>query len=299
MATLQIETPPAAEPVTLTVAKSHLRVTIDDDDDLIALYLAAAREGVEAFLARSLVTKGYRQTLDSFPYFTDTIMSQQAYPPAYYSLPRYSTTLWNYSQMMKLFVSPLVAVDRISYLASGDSLWHDLAPALEPWQPSIEYTLGDSIEDPNGNRQTVTAVLENYSNGTSLSGSTPPATWGDSAENPTTTDQDLTWTWGGPAPAGDFIVDADSEPPRIFPLPGQNWPSVLYVPNAVRIHYTAGYGEDGGHVPGLAKVGILQTVGSWYENRESTSPVDLREIPGHVQDLLWGLRVLDLAPTRG
>ena len=74
---------------------------------------------------------------------------------------------------------------------------------------------------------------------------------------------------------------------------------MLYVPNAVRIHYVAGYGPDGKNVPGLAKVGILQTVAAWYENREAVSPIDLRQVPGNVQDLLWSLRVLDFAPTRG
>jgi hypothetical protein len=294
MAAIQVEIPPLVEPVTLDICKSHLRVVITDDDDLIALYLQAAREGVEAFLARSLVNKGYRQSLDSFPYFTDTMMSQMAYPPAYYSLPRYSTTLWNYSQMIKLFYSPLVEVDRISYLSSGDSQWHDLLPEPFGAQINRKYTIGEEFEDPNGNLQLVYEV----STGTGLSGSTFPLSWGTNPGDQTTWG-DLTLTCEGPAPAGDFIYDGDSEPPRIFPLAGQNWPSVLYVPNAVQIHYTSGYGNDGTAVPMLAKVGILHTVGSWYEHREAVSPVDLREIPGHVQDLLWNLRVLDLAPTRG
>jgi hypothetical protein len=293
VAALQVELPPAAEPVTLDVAKSHLRVSIGDDDGLIAAYITAARESVEAFLARSLVNKGYRQSLDSFPYFTDTMLSQMAYPPSYYALPRYATTLWNYSQMVKLFYSPLVKVSRLSYLSSSDLLWHDLYPALETWQPSTLYRIGSQIQDSGGNLQEVTA------------GATPPPVSGlvapvwSAGQGATTSDGSLTWTNLGPAPVGNFIVDRDSEPPRIFPLAGQHWPSVMYVPNAVRIHYVSGYGLDDASVPGLAKVGILHTVANWYENREAVSPVQLRPVPGNVQDLLWGLRVLDFAPTRG
>lgn len=298
MAAIQIESPPAAEPVTLDVAKAHCRVTISDDDALISLYIQAAREGVEAFLARSLVTKGYRQSLDSFPYYTDSMMSQMAYPPAYYSLPRYSTTLWNYSQMMKLFYSPLVAVSRISYLSSADSQWHDLLPAPFGPQVSTEYVIGDQFKDPNGNLQEVTAVSESEEGGASLSGATLPGSW-NSTVGVTMTWGDLTLTCRGVAPAGDFIYDADSEPPRLFPLAGQLWPSVLYVPNAVQIHYTAGYGADGVNVPALAKRAILEWVGTFYENRESLSPEKLQAVPAVVENLLWGLRVLDFAPTRG
>src|SRR5580704_8568334 len=110
MASLVIETPPQNEPVDLATMKQHLRVVNTDDDGYITGLIVAAREAVEAFTGRSLCIKGYRQSLDSFPYFVDTTMSQMAYPPAYYALPRYSTTLWNYSQMIKLFAPPLVAV---------------------------------------------------------------------------------------------------------------------------------------------------------------------------------------------
>jgi Phage gp6-like head-tail connector protein len=297
MASLQIESPAAAEPVTLAEAKSHLRVTISDDDALIATYVQAAREGVEAFLGRSLVNKGYRQSLDAFPYFTDTMLSQLAYPPSYYSLPKYSTTLWNYSQMIKLFRAPLVKVSKISYLGT-DGSWHDLLPTPFGPQFSTEYVVGDQFEDPNGNLQEVTAASESEAGGASLSGASFPSGWGSHVGDETTWG-DLTLTCQGPAPAGDFVYDQDSEPPRIFPIPGQYWPAVLYYPNSVRIHFVAGYGPDDVNVPGLAKVGILHTVASWYENREAVSALSLKEVPGNVQDLLWGLRVLDFAPTRG
>jgi hypothetical protein len=100
MAGLQIEIPAATSAVSLAIAKLHCRLTSDLEDDLIGLYIEAATEDAEDFTSRSFVNKGYVEVYDSFPYFTDTIQSQLAYPPAYYSLPRYSTTLWNYSQMV-------------------------------------------------------------------------------------------------------------------------------------------------------------------------------------------------------
>jgi hypothetical protein len=295
MAGLQIEIPPPALPVSLNALKSHLRIDIKDDDELVKIYAQAAVENVEGFTRRTTVNTGYVQSLDSFPYYTDSMMSQMAYPPAYYSLPRYSTTLWDYSQMIKLFMSPLVEVTRIDYVDSASGNLLSLYPVLENWVPEVQYELGDEIEDPNGNLQTVTAIAQGKKG---ISGSSTPA-WATISGN-TTTDGDLTWTCGRAAPAGNFFVDRVSEPPRIFPAPaGTTWPSVLYVPNAVRIHYICGYGNTGLNVPACAKVAILQMCGNWNENRESVSDQTLKTIPNHLQELLWNIRVLDFAPTRG
>jgi uncharacterized phiE125 gp8 family phage protein len=226
MAALVVETPPNTEPVSLDEAKNFLRVTNDNDNDLITGLIVAAREYCEMFTSRSFVNKGYRQSLDAPPYFTDSMVSQQSYPPAYYALPQYATTLWNYSQMIKLMRSPVVSVD------------------------SIKYT------DTNNAEQTLSA-------------------------------------------GSDFVVDTDSEPGRIFPKPGQYWPPVAYVPNAFRIHFTAGFGDDSSDVPQCVRAAMLQLIGNWNENREASSPLTLREIPYHVEALLWSQRVVDFSPTRG
>src|SRR5579864_3304578 len=295
MGALVVETPPAAEPLTLDVAKSHLRVTIASEDTLIGVFLQAAREGVESFLGRSLVEKGYRQSLDSFPYYIDSVQSQQAYPPQYYSSPRYSTTLWNYSQMIKLLRAPLRKVTNITYIQPS-GVPATLYPAPFLWQPITEYDVGDQVQDSNGNLQEVTAATESEEGGASLSGSSAP-TWASGSLGQTTTDGDLTWTLKKkPAPVGDFIYDPDSEPPRIFPPAGSYWPPCLYVPNAVQIHFVSGYGSDGTNVPALAKVGILQATADWYRNRETITPETLKEIPGREQDLITSLRIIDLAP---
>lgn len=228
MAGLIIETQPTQEPISLAEAKNWLRVSITDDDLLIGVLITAAREACESFCNRSFAVKDYIQTLDSFPYYTDTVQSQAAYPPSYYALPMYSTTLWNYSQMIKLYAPPLISVNR------------------------IEITQADG-------------TIANLS------------------------------------PSTDFIQDSINEPARIFPPFGSMWPPVLYVPNAVRIHFTAGYGSAPGQqtLPSRAKMAMLMLLANWYENREAAVATNFTEIPNHVQMLLWSVRVMDMQPTRG
>jgi uncharacterized phiE125 gp8 family phage protein len=67
---LDLITAPAVEPVSLDEAKAHLRVSTSDTDDLISIYIRAAREyceGPYGFLGRALVTQTWRLTLDEFP----------------------------------------------------------------------------------------------------------------------------------------------------------------------------------------------------------------------------------------
>ena len=64
---LKRTTAPVVEPVTLAEAKSHCRVDTSVDDTLIVGYIATARELVEDYLDRSLVTQQYVMRLDAFP----------------------------------------------------------------------------------------------------------------------------------------------------------------------------------------------------------------------------------------
>lgn len=64
---LTLTTGPAIEPVTLTEAKEHLRVDIEDDDSLILTYIAAARRNVESWLHRALINQTFTLKLDEFP----------------------------------------------------------------------------------------------------------------------------------------------------------------------------------------------------------------------------------------
>lgn len=68
MKTLDLVTAPTAEPVTVAEAKSWIRQDSSADDTLIASLIVAARQAVENYLSRALLT----QTWDLWlPYFCD------------------------------------------------------------------------------------------------------------------------------------------------------------------------------------------------------------------------------------
>jgi hypothetical protein len=64
---LSVLEPPADEPVTVELAKQHLRVDHDDEDDLIAAYISVARELAENYLARCLVTQQLLWSISDAP----------------------------------------------------------------------------------------------------------------------------------------------------------------------------------------------------------------------------------------
>jgi uncharacterized phiE125 gp8 family phage protein len=64
---LRRSTAPVVEPVTLSEAKAHCRVDASADDALIQGYITTAREWVEDYLDRALVTQQLVMKLDAFP----------------------------------------------------------------------------------------------------------------------------------------------------------------------------------------------------------------------------------------
>lgn len=64
---LRRATAPAVEPVTLSEAKNHCRVDATADDALIQSYITTAREWVEDYIDRALVTQQLVMKLDAFP----------------------------------------------------------------------------------------------------------------------------------------------------------------------------------------------------------------------------------------
>lgn len=63
---LSLVTGPAIEPVSLADAKTHLRVEVDDENALIQTLISAARQWVETFTHRALITQTWDLKLDGF-----------------------------------------------------------------------------------------------------------------------------------------------------------------------------------------------------------------------------------------
>lgn len=60
-------TAPASEPISLTEAKLHCRVDNSAEDTIFAMLIQAAREFVETYTRRSLITQTWTAYLDEFP----------------------------------------------------------------------------------------------------------------------------------------------------------------------------------------------------------------------------------------
>lgn len=82
-----------------------------------------------------------------------------------------------------------------------------------------------------------------------------------------------------------YNVDTYREPGRITLAYNQSWPTTRDDYNAVEIVYVAGYG-DAADVPDRVKCAIKLIVGHLYENRESTAPISIHEVPFTVTALL-------------
>lgn len=65
--TLHLLTPPLVEPVSLSEAKTWLRVAHPDEDTLITETIRVARERVEAETGLALIARSYREVLDAWP----------------------------------------------------------------------------------------------------------------------------------------------------------------------------------------------------------------------------------------
>ena len=91
-----------------------------------------------------------------------------------------------------------------------------------------------------------------------------------------------------------YLVDVKSEPGRVCLDYGQSWPSTTLRPyNGVCVTFVAGYGDAASEVPAKIRQAMLLLIGHLYENREQVVVgVVPTEIPLGVQAILWQDRVL-------
>ena len=58
---------PAAEPILLAEAKAHLRVSANDEDELVGALITAARVAVETEIRRVLIAQEWRVIVEAWP----------------------------------------------------------------------------------------------------------------------------------------------------------------------------------------------------------------------------------------
>lgn len=84
-----------------------------------------------------------------------------------------------------------------------------------------------------------------------------------------------------------YRLDDNSEPARLTPAFGQQWPETANLPGSVKIVYQAGYDTP----PQVYLQAILLTLGSYYSNRENSSARPSALIPSAVENLLSKHRI--------
>lgn len=128
-------TAPAVEPVSLSEAKSHLRVDVDADDTYIGTLIVAARQFAEAYTHRQLVTAVWQFTYDRFPVGI---------------------------RPLPLPLAPLASVDEITYVdEAGDDQTYDAAD-YDVWtalEPGIVQPAFDTYW-PTARRQPASVTIE-------------------------------------------------------------------------------------------------------------------------------------------
>lgn len=91
---------PQVEPVTVAEAKKHLRLTLNDDDHVIANAITSARQAVERDTGKSLITQTWRLKLDMWPKYGITLLHGpvQSVTSITYVNDAGSVTTWNTSE---------------------------------------------------------------------------------------------------------------------------------------------------------------------------------------------------------
>lgn len=134
MLNFKITVPPAAEPVSLEIAKAHLRCDFPDDDLLIQALISASREWAEAYCKRAFFNQTIVLSLDAFPLFMG---GNGTIPPSQMQGWPYYSAYWD-PLAIRLPRPSAVSVESITY--------RDLTNTVQTLDPSMYYV--DTTSEP-------------------------------------------------------------------------------------------------------------------------------------------------------
>lgn len=256
------------------------------DDDWLTEHIPVAREMIEDPTGRTLAPQTLEATFDRFP--TSSWTRGVSIPADYAALGPY----------FELPGSPVSAIISVTYADVADAAdemltagvtindTRDLANAN-----ASALTITDSAGTPLlltlDTDYTVAIVTGRISRVTFL---TAPGTqpYLASYSYPVDTVLDLETV----------VLDHSVEPARLYILTGETWPVASCVPNAIRIVYAAGYNLDGDSpldfpLPARLRGAMELVLAHLYRNRESTTDLNLVDLPQGVANMIRKLR-LDL-----
>ena len=291
-----ILTAPTVEPVSLAEAKLHCRVDTTDENTLLSALIVAAREYVEQVTGRALITRTYR----AMEYATGAAF-ELLYPP-FRTLDSVETCdiygdLIAGSAVIGSGANGAVTVSIDGAAANSHTVQVIVSTAVGLSLSAAEVggaiavtlgTDGTGALDATKNTATKVAAVLSALDGITATASGTGATALSAAEGPT----DLT----GGAGTLTTVDEDDYTLDRLRQVPTLTVSSVADDAEAVRVVYTAGYGDAATDVPQAIRQAILLLVGAWYGQRESISPETVREVPFAVTALLsaygmefWGM----------
>lgn len=260
----KVTTKPAAEPLHLTEVKKHLRVDTADDDDLITALIRAARQWCEGFQNRNYVLATIGGKLDAF---TNRV-----------SLPG----------------PPLQEVASIEYVdIAGDTqtLSTSVYSVDTTSQPGL-VTLAYNQYWPSIRGQHH-AVTINYKAGYITPFTVVVETNVITAKCHTYSDGDIVQlsNTGGALPAGlavstnYYVRDVSGDTLKL---------AATADGEAIDITDTGTGTSFLGVVPGPVLAAMKLLIGHLYENRETTSPLTIKEVPLAAKSLLTMERIIPL-----
>lgn len=127
---------PAIEPVSLEDAKLHLRVTATEEDDLVSDLISAARQWVEIYLNRTLITQTLRMRADNFPDVPyRSILLQNNWP---------GLTLESYLTRASALTNGPLYLQRPPLQAVSSLQYYDSNGTLQTWDPSLYLVDADA-----------------------------------------------------------------------------------------------------------------------------------------------------------
>lgn len=93
-----------------------------------------------------------------------------------------------------------------------------------------------------------------------------------------------------------YYVSTTQEPGVVLARPGCVYPVVGCVPNAVEIHFHAGYyyggyGMASKPIDETLRLAIMQLAAHWYDHPETVTPDAVHEVPSNLNALLQGYKI--------